>query len=412
MSHDLEHGLGRLRELSERARQADPAWRDLALQAIEELHGGIEELRAAEEELRLQNHDLERARAEVERGRRHYQDLFDLAFDGYLLTDGRGVVEAANGAACRLLSVAPPGLHGKPLAVYVPERERASFYAALERGGDPLEWEGRLAPRGAPPLPVSLVAAPRRASSGALTGFLWRVRDLTRERHAAEQMRRADRVKGAMLASVSHELRTPLTAIASAAELLRHDGPAVERRDLAELIWVEARRLDRMVANLLDLSRLEGDGLRPRLQPYPADALVGSAVAAAEAVLEAPPFVVRVGDEMILARADPVLCERILVNLLANAVEHGAPPVTIAVARAPERVEIAVSDAGAGVPDDFRASVFDPFVGGGARGRAGLGLAIARGLAHAQGGTVRLAEGPGGARFALSLPLEPAGAVG
>lgn len=222
----------------------------------------------------------------------------------------------------------------------------------------------------------------------------------------AETLRRSDGLKTALLHGVSHEFRTPLTAIRTAADALAARGPG-EPGDAALLAVMgeETGRLDRLVANLLDLSRLEAGALVTRTDWCAPAEIVAGAIDAAAPLTGAAAVVADVPSSLPLVRADPVLCERILVNLLHNAVRHGSPPVRVDAAVSGDRLEIAVSDAGPGPDPSIAGRVFDPFVAGGRAGGTGVGLALARGLAEAQGATLTLGRAETGTRVALSLPL-------
>jgi two-component system sensor histidine kinase KdpD len=245
---------------------------------------------------------------------------------------------------------------------------------------------------------------PERGAGGAVDRLLAVSRDVTERRAAEQVLRESHDLKTAMLASVSHELRTPLTAIAAAADALGSADPG-QAPDLLELITGETTRLERMVANLLDLSRLQGSAVQPHLEIFPVDTIVGAALEAAAGLLGDAPVELDLREDAALVTADPLMCERIMVNLLHNAVAHGAPPVRVTARRAGGLVELCVCDAGPGVPAGDEARIFEPFIHGGAPGSAGVGLALARALAEAQGARLELRRAPGtGAVFALGLP--------
>jgi two-component system, OmpR family, sensor histidine kinase KdpD len=235
---------------------------------------------------------------------------------------------------------------------------------------------------------------------------------LERERFArtafeAETLRRSDAVKTAVLRSVSHDLRSPLTAIRAAAEGLERTDLELDARDRAELVDAirsEAVRLERVVTNLIDLSRLEAGAARARPEVWSADDLIGRAleplgVAAERVVVELP-------TEPPAVLVDAAQIERALVNLVENALKFSSPadPVTIAVERVDDTVVIAVHDQGPGLTAAELGRIFEPFERGEA-GSTGLGLAIARGFAQANGGRVEAQSRPGeGAVFSLVLP--------
>lgn len=222
----------------------------------------------------------------------------------------------------------------------------------------------------------------------------------------AEGLRRSDELKTALLHGVSHEFRTPLTAIRTAAHALS-SGDATSPRDAAALLAVmeqETERLDRLVGNLLDLSRLEAGALVARLDWCAPAEIVAGAIDAAAPLLDGAAVATRAPSDLPLVRADAVLCERILVNLLHNAVRHGAPPVVVEARVAGDALEIAVQDSGPGIAPALADRVFEPFVSGDAAG-TGVGLALSRGLAEAQGASLRAEPGAAGARFVLAFAL-------
>jgi len=223
----------------------------------------------------------------------------------------------------------------------------------------------------------------------------------------AEGLRRSDELKTALLRSVSHEFRTPLTAIRTAAHALAEDPAAPGAAGLLSAMTLETERLERLVGNLLDLSRLEAGALTAHLDWCAPAEIAAGAVEAAEPLLDARPVEIDVPAELPLVRADAVLCERILVNLLHNAARHGAPPIRIEGGVAAGRLELAVSDAGPGVDAAIAGRAFEPFVAGPRTGGTGIGLALSRGLARAQGGELRLEQVGDRTRIVLDLPLAP-----
>lgn len=229
-----------------------------------------------------------------------------------------------------------------------------------------------------------------------------------REKFFAE----SDRLHRTLLDSVSHELKTPLAVLRSAASKLGTDD-AQKRAGLATEICVATRRLDRLVGNLLNQTRLDSGGLRPQLDWCDARDLVVAARTALGDALAGRPLKTSVPEEMPLFRADAPLMEQAIANLLLNAALHtpaGRPvQVTAGLERRQNRdwVFIRVDDSGPGVPAELREHLFQKFRRGvGVRaGGLGLGLSIVRGFMLAQGGEVTVGENPaGGARFTLYLP--------
>jgi two-component system sensor histidine kinase KdpD len=218
-------------------------------------------------------------------------------------------------------------------------------------------------------------------------------------------LEREDVAKTAVLRSVSHDLRSPITAILTASEVAAGDVSDADRTELLESIRAQAERLDRLVGNLLDLSRLEAGAAAPDLEVWPVDTLVARALDAVGAEGEA--VGVSLPEEPLAVRVDAAQLEHALVNLLENALK-ASPHVSIAVAPSNGDVVFRVADEGPGVSAENREVIFQPFARGstvnGSNG-AGLGLAIARGFLEVNGGRLWLEPDNGhGATFAFALP--------
>jgi two-component system sensor histidine kinase KdpD len=236
------------------------------------------------------------------------------------------------------------------------------------------------------------------------------VSSLAGRARAAAVRAESEALRGTLLSSVSHDLRTPLASITGAATTLRdQDVDEATRRELVGAICDEAERMDRLVRNLLDMTRLASGAVAPRREWVPVEELVGSALARTEGALAGRPIRTELPPETAMAHADPVLLEQLLVNLLENAARH-TPPGTEVLVRARREggaLVLEVADRGPGIAPGDEERIFERFQGGArsaARG-AGLGLAIARAVARVHGGTLRVANRPGGgASFTLHLP--------
>lgn len=216
-----------------------------------------------------------------------------------------------------------------------------------------------------------------------------------------------ERLRATLLAGVSHDLRTPLTAISGLAQQLAED-PDPERRRTALTIAGQADRLAATVRNLLELTRLGSGAVRLRRVPLAAEDAIAAAVATVDDRRGGRPIHIRADGDLAIA-ADENLIHSVLVNLLDNALIHGAGPITIAAAPATRSgfVAISISDAGPGVPPEDRERIFAPWQRGrgAAPGGAGLGLALVRAIIHAHGGEVLVDGGPGhGATFTCTVP--------
>jgi two-component system sensor histidine kinase KdpD len=227
--------------------------------------------------------------------------------------------------------------------------------------------------------------------------------------HQAQLRVEAEQLRNSLLSSVSHDLRTPLAVITGTATTLTDDRlePAV-RRDLAETIVHEAERLNRLVRNLLDVTRLEAGALRVEKEWQPVEEVIGASLAVVDRVLGDRPVTTDVAQDLI-APFDAVLVQQVLVNLLENAAKYTAPesPITISAKKDDDEVEIVVADRGPGLPGGEESRIFEKFYRAekGKGGGAGLGLTICKGVVTAHGGRIWAeSRNEGGAAFHFTLP--------
>jgi two-component system sensor histidine kinase KdpD len=237
------------------------------------------------------------------------------------------------------------------------------------------------------------------------------------EQHATEvvALARTGEAQRALLRSVSHDLRTPLAAIRAVATDLR-DGSAdydeATRRELLDVVSDEAERLDRLVANLLSLSRVEAGALAPELQAVDLDELLTDRVRRLSRLLQDVTVEIHGPEVLPLVDADYTLVEQVVTNLLENAARHAPAGSVIRIDMAETgddgaTMEVAVSDQGPGVAAGDRDWVFEPFRSGSRGHTKGIGLAICKAIVEAHGGRITVGDGPGGqgARFAFTLPV-------
>ncbi|MEA2318627.1 MAG: two-component system, OmpR family, sensor histidine kinase KdpD [Solirubrobacteraceae bacterium] len=244
---------------------------------------------------------------------------------------------------------------------------------------------------------------------------------LDRERLQSEvvetrALRRADVVKTALLRTVSHDLRTPLTSIIAAADAVRSPtvGPE-DREELGALIGEEARRLSRLVENLLDLSRIEGGAASPHLDWVSIEDVVRTAIEHLPEGDAAVPIHVSLDVGLPLVQADAAQLERVFVNLLENARRFsGGLPVKVRARVVGGRLKVRVIDGGPGIPSKELPHIFEPFrqvTDSPRHAGSGLGLAIVKGFVEANGGAVEVQSLPGqGTVFAMDFPVPRAGA--
>jgi two-component system sensor histidine kinase KdpD len=236
----------------------------------------------------------------------------------------------------------------------------------------------------------------------------------------AEQAERArvqsetERLRSGLLSSVSHDLRTPLAVITGAASTLLEsdDGlsPAV-RREMLKSVADEASRLNRLVGNLLAMTRLEAGALEVKRSWHSLEEIVGAALHRIEPLMESRPVRIEIPRDLPLIAVDDVLLEQVVFNLVENALKHAPDeqPIEIRARASGDEVEVSVADRGPGLPPGSEDHVFEKFYRSETShrtGGVGLGLAICRGIVEAHGGTLRAANRPGGgAVFTFTLPL-------
>lgn len=237
--------------------------------------------------------------------------------------------------------------------------------------------------------------------------------ELSAQVREAQLEAEANKARAALFSSVTHDIRTPLASILASATTLRaHDRMGTDdRAELVGAICEETRRLDRLVGNLMDLSRVRAGALTPQRVPVPVDELVSGVLARMERELSAHEIVVRIASGLPDVPMDLIQLDQVLTNLLENASKFApaGSPITISAVRDDGRLRLAVIDEGPGIPPGDRERVFDPFV----RGRvtdgagAGLGLAICRAIVGSHGGSIRIDDRHGpGTSVIVELPLE------
>jgi two-component system sensor histidine kinase KdpD len=229
----------------------------------------------------------------------------------------------------------------------------------------------------------------------------------------AEALAEGNRMRTALLAAVSHDLRTPLASIKASVSSLRQTDVHWTEEDEADLlanIEQNADRLDALVGNLLDMSRLQTGSLAPFLRAIAVDEVAPVALRGLDG---GDALQIVVPDDLPLVRADPGLLERVLANLFSNALRHSPPdsPPALLAREDGDRVVLEVMDHGAGVPGDLKGRIFEPFLRLEERSPGvGLGLAVAKGFAEAMGGTISAVDTAGGGlTMRVTLPAVASG---
>jgi two-component system sensor histidine kinase KdpD len=226
----------------------------------------------------------------------------------------------------------------------------------------------------------------------------------------------ADRLRSALLTSISHDLKTPLAAVLGAAGTLRDLSPKLsdaEKADLLATVIDESERLNRFIANLLDMTRLESGAIAPNTAPYDLREIIGSALRRAEKILVGHRVALDLARDVPMLAVDAVLLEQVLFNILDNASKFAPAGSTISIRSFVDSGSacIQIADEGDGIPSADLENIFDKFYriqkGDHVRASTGLGLAISRGFIEAMKGTIVAANRPDhkGAIFTIRLPI-------
>jgi len=241
---------------------------------------------------------------------------------------------------------------------------------------------------------------------------------LAEEAQHAQVQIETERLRSALLSAVSHDLRTPLASIAGAASSLLEESMSLDaptRRELCLTIYEEAHRLNRLVNNLLDMTRLESGVIQVHKEWQPLEEVVGSALTRLDAQLGDYPLTIHLPADLPLVPLDSGLIEQVLINLLDNAVKHTPPgsPITLSAWATDGAVTVEVADRGPGLPSGAEQRIFEKFYRvqrDAMPSGAGLGLTICRGMVEAHGGHIWAENRPGGGtavRFTLPLTGAP-----
>ncbi len=356
-------------------------------------------------------------RARAERGEREVRTLARITTR---LLSGEQLLVVLQDVATSLRSLY--GLSGCEILVAEPDggpRERVtSGHPELPVVSLPLTVEGRLVGRiemSGPSVPGSEAHMPQALEtfSGQLALAMERARK-GREVEEARTEAEASRTRAALFSSVTHDLRTPLASITASASSLMEEGVPFsesQRLELLRTILEESQRLNRLVGNLMDLSRVRAGALLPSTQPVPIEDVVSAVVERLRPALRGRPLAVRIRDDIPPVPVDVVQMDQALTNILENALRYSpaGAPISISASRWEDVVEVHVSDRGPGIPAHRRGRVFEEFYRrdvNGERAGTGLGLAIARAVISAHGGAIWIEETPGGgATVGFRLPL-------
>lgn len=417
-------------QLFQVSREVQHGQPQIMLECLEELRTALEELRIAEEELKQQNANLVAAQHTIETERQRYQELFEFAPDGYLVTNAYGIIYEANQAASALLNAPHASVIGKPLVLFVPEADRRTFRSMLnqlQQINRVEEWEVCLRRRHSSPFSAALTVEVVRDFTGQVITLRWLIRDITARKRTEESLKQiqfqnlqlveADRLKSQFIATLSHELRTPMQAILGFSQLLqRYFHPQIDSQPLGMLhrIIHNGHSLLSMIEEMLDYARLEANRMQLHLEPFDLAELASITAEELRSLAEQKGLELQVNlpQLSVLTVNDSTRVRQIIVNLLSNAIKFTETGrVILEVWELPEsRVAIVVRDTGIGIALADQENVFKTFwqvnqTTTRRQGGTGLGLSITHAIVQIMQGEISLDSQPEqGSTFRVELP--------
>jgi two-component system sensor histidine kinase VicK len=398
---------------------------ELLTGTIEELNVTVEELHVAVEEQRIQNNQLKAAQEELIKERKRYQSLFELAPDGYLITDQNAVVREANWAAAVLLDVAQEFLIGKPLASFVVESDRPKFYAKLTKISELRklnDWEIHMQPRNRNQFPVAIAISSIRNSAGEISGLRWIIRDISKLKQAEETIRRQlvieqeiSYFKSRIIQTVSHEFRTPLTIVRTSTELLEKYGDRIDevkQKQYFQKIKASIQYVNQLLNGVSVLSEPDFEALAPQCTPIDLGAFCQKLIEEIQLTHDSNceiHFINKRQHQFV--DLDHNLLHQILSNLLSNAVKYSVDDgdIYFELEQQADHIIFQIKDSGIGISSEDQLHLFEPFykahnvenIAG-----TGLGLAIAKKAVERHGGVINLQSEIGkGTTVTVTLPL-------
>jgi len=400
-----------------------------------ELQAAIEEFQVMQEELRAQNEELFQTQAAVENERKRYQDLFEFAPDGDLVTDIHGNIFEANQAAVKQLNTPLAALVGKPITDFVHPQDKMSFCAELM--SIPIDsavkkWEGRLVPTESNPFDGALTVIAVRDAREDPVGLRWLIHDVTEHKRVVDALRRSEEKLrqqsqeleqqliasgrlvslGEITASMAHEFNNPLGIIMGFIEdMLSGTDPADPNYRPLKIVDEESKRCKKIISDLMEYAR-----------PRSTELCLTNVAASIEKTLQLVEnrlykqkvAVVKAFEaDLPQIYADPQQLEQVLINLYLNAIDAMPDGGTLTVEtkvewvdRSPSGIVLRLADTGFGIDENNLAKIFQPFFSAKKRRGLGLGLPICARIVKNHGGRIDVESRPGqGTTFKLYLPL-------
>lgn len=407
-----------------------PNREDLLIETVEQLNSSLEELHVAEEELRQQNEQLVEYQQEINNERQRYQELFDFAPDGYLITDIFGKIIEANRAASQLLTTEKKKLAGKLIIIFVPQETRAEFRKQLRylyEKKQIKDWEIDLLNYQKNSFNCEISASSINDKNGHCIGMRWLLRDVSARKLAEAKIRfvelqnikleESSRLKSRILAVLSHELRTPLNAVIGFSDLLlrlNKNQFTPQSLNIVETIIRNGKELLKLINNMLDFAGLEEGKITLNLQKFNIKELIGK-------ITEDLCFFANkkniglethINIQNIIVINDPIRLQQLLTNLIYNAIkftETGSVSVELEELNE-DKIIITIQDTGIGISEIDLKYIFHAFwqvnqTKTRTSQGTGLGLAIVKDLLDLMGGIITVETLLGeGSTFRVELP--------
>ena len=404
-------------------------------QKNKKLQAAIEASEVMQEELRAQNEELSQTQAAVENERKRYQELFEFAPDGDLVTDIHGNIFEANQAAVKQLNTPLAALVGKPITDFVHPQDKMSFCAELM--SIPIDsavkkWEGRLVPTESNPFDAALTVTAVRDAREQPVGLRWLIHEVTEHKRVVDALRRSEEKLrqqsqeleqqliasgrlvslGEITASMAHEFNNPLGIIMGFIEdMLSGTDPADPNYRPLKIVDEESKRCKKIISDLMEYAR-----------PRSTELCLTNVAASIEKTLQLVEnrlykqkvAVVKAFEaDLPQIYADPQQLEQVLINLYLNAIDAMPDGGTLTVEtkvewvdRSPSGIVLRLADTGFGIDENNLAKIFQPFFSAKKRRGLGLGLPICARIVKNHGGRIDVESRPGqGTTFKLYLPL-------
>src|SRR5919106_3174471 len=401
-----------------------------------ELQAAIEESGVIQQKLQAQNDELFDTRMAVEVERKRYQDLFEFAPDGYLVTDMQGNILEANQTAAKQLNNPLAALVGKVITDFVHAEQRRSFQADLISMGTESaarKWEVRLAPKNSIPFDTVLTVGAVRAEQGSPIGLRWLIHDVTERKRAEDALRRSEQKLrqqteeleqqliasgrlvslGEITASMAHEFNNPLGIVMGfAQDMLSETDPSSPQYQPLKIIDEETKRCQRIIQELLEFARPRSSELSPTDIKQTVEKTLNLVTNHLYKQKIEP--ITFLEEHLPKINADPQQLEQVLVNLYLNAIAAMPDSGKLTVEAKVEPVDgagrmvlITVADTGFGIEEKDLTKIFQPFFTAKKRRGLGLGLPICNRIIKNHGGRIEVQSQPDkGTSFIICLPLQ------